>query len=98
MHPTPATPTIICTVASGTGVNALKLDLPTFNGQIEKWNQFWKLISALFTQHPELTDEAKQAHLVKQMGTKECRDKAEAAFAFTPTYDDAVKRLRARPV
>lgn len=29
-------------------------------------------------------------------GTRECREKAEAAFAFTPTYDEAVKRLRAQ--
>lgn len=87
-------PTMAPVHAPAPKINALKLDLPTFDGRLEKWHGFWKLLSALFDQHPELTPEAKQAHIIKQMGTTECREKAEAAFEFTADYASGVARLR----
>lgn len=74
--------------------NSLKMKLPTFDGTIINWLEFWKLFSSLLSQQHHLSDDVKQAHLIASMGTPECKRQAEAAFAYTKSYDEAVARLR----
>lgn len=70
------------------------MKLPIFDGDIIKWLEFWKLYSSLIKEQPHLSDDVKQAHLIASMGTPACKQQAEAAFAYTKTYDEAVARLR----
>lgn len=71
-----------------------KMKLPNFDGEILNWREFWNLFASLLRKEPHLSDEEKQAHLIGAMSNPECKAKAESAFAYTKTYDDAVVRLR----
>lgn len=75
-------------------VNSLKLKLPTFDGTVLKWRDFWGLYSTLIEKETLLSEDEKKCHLIQAMGTPESKLHAEDAVAYTESYDEAVKRLK----
>lgn len=72
----------------------LALELPTFDGTMMKWHDFWGLFSSLIEQETHLSDDEKRCHLVTSMGSAEARANAEDATAFASNYQEAVERLK----
>lgn len=81
-------------VATPTVYRGLKIKLPTFSGSIMDWDSFWELFSSLLDKEKHLTYSEKKCHLINAMGTPEAQAKAQDAFDFTTTYEEAVARLK----
>ena len=72
----------------------LHLDLPTFDGNIMKWLDFWSLFSAILDKERGLTDSERCCHLINAMSTAEAKEPAKSAVAYTSNYMEATERLR----
>lgn len=72
----------------------LKLQLPTFDGTIMGWRDFWDLFSSLIKRETSLDDTEKKCHLLNSMGTPDAKAAALKATAHATTYDEAVKTLK----
>ena len=74
--------------------STLRLDLPTFDGNIIKWRDFWSLFSAILDKERGLTDSERCCHLINAMSTAEAKEQAKSAVAYTSNYMEATERLR----
>ena len=74
--------------------STLRLDLPTFDGNIMKWRDFWSLFSAILDKERGLTDSERCCHLINAMITAEAKKQAKSAVAYTSNYMEATERLR----
>lgn len=74
--------------------HSLKVELPTFDGTLLKWRDFWHLFSSLLNKQKHLDDHEKCCLLLKAMGSPEAKDRAEAAIAYTSSYAEATAKLR----
>ena len=74
--------------------STLRLDLPTFDGHIMKWRDFWSLFSAILDKERGLTDSERCSHLIIAMSTAEAKEQAKSAVAYTSNYMEATERLR----
>lgn len=72
----------------------LKIKLPTFSGAIMDWDSFWDLFSSLLDKEKGLSYSEKKCHLIAAMSTPEAQAKAQDAFDFTTSYEEAVARLK----
>lgn len=78
-----------------TNINGPKISFPTFDGTILNWRDFWHLFSSLLKKYTGLTDEEKNCHLVKAMGTPESQKKAKSAVACSDTFEQVVAKMKA---
>ena len=61
----------------------LKLALPTFDGDVLNWREFWSLFSDVLSKDRGLTDTEKCCHLINSMSTPEAKEQAKSAVAYT---------------
>ena len=73
--------------------STLRLDLPTFDGNIMNWQDFLLLFSAILDKERGLTDSEKCCHLINTMSTPEAKEQAKSAVAYTSNYMEATERL-----
>ena len=73
----------------------LKLALPTFDGDVLNWREFWSLFSDVLFKDRGLTDTEKCCHLINSMSTPEAKEQAKSAVAYTTSYAEATDRLKA---
>lgn len=93
-NPLPAAPEEDKVKPAGPVSQGLKVELPTFDGAMINWRDFWGLFSAVMNKNTQLEDHERRVLLVKSMGTPEAVAQAKAAVAYTSSYKDATKRLR----
>ena len=74
--------------------STLQPDLPTFDGNIMKWRNFWSLFSTVLDKERGLKDSERCCHLVNAMSTPEAKEQAKSAVAYTSNYKEATERLR----
>ena len=72
----------------------LKLALPTFDGDVLNWREFWSLFSDVLFKDRGLTDIEKCCHLINSMSTPEVKEQAKSAVANTTSYAEATDRLK----
>ena len=73
----------------------LKLALPTFDGDVLNWREFWSLFSDVLFKDRGLTDTEKCCHLINSMSTPEAKEQAKSAVAYTTSYAEATDHLNA---
>lgn len=73
---------------------SLALALPTFDGTVLGWRDFWELFSSIMDNEKHLKDPVKCAHLIRAMGTDDARENAELAVSFADTYLGATEKLK----
>lgn len=72
-----------------------KINLPYFDGDIMKWNEFWSIYSASVHDHPGLSGIQKFGYLLPQL--KGVAKEAIGGFDLADeTYEDAVEMLKIR--
>ena len=72
----------------------LKLDLPTFDGNLLSWRDFWSLFSSILDKEPDLSDEQKGCVLIKSMAEPQAKARAQEAVSNTADYKSAVEHLK----
>ena len=74
--------------------STLRLDLPTFDGNIMKWQDFLSLFSVVLDKERGLRVSERCCHLINAMNTPEAMHLAKSAVAYTSNYNEATERLR----
>ena len=74
--------------------STLRLDLPTFDGNIMKWQDSWSLFSAVLDKERGLTDSEHCCHLINAVSTPEAKEQAKSAVTYTSNDKEATETLR----
>ena len=82
------------TTSTPSRTSTLTLKLPTFQGSILNWKDFWALFSSRLEKEPGLTDADKSYLLLEAMVKPKAKERAQAALAHTSTFKEAVDSLR----
>ena len=87
--PTPAT-------TDGTGVKLPKLDVPTFDGNIIHWKQFWDQFTVAVHSKTSLSNAEKTVHLQHAIKDGSARNAIEGLSHSGDNYEEAVECLKSR--
>lgn len=95
--PPPLIPFTAPVVASPTPSEAVarppRMELPTFNGDLTHYLDWWNLFSALLTKSKTISDQEKKVHLLRAMSTPAAQEVARLAVNSSVTFEDAVLKL-----
>ena len=72
-------------------LSSLRLKLPSYDGDILHWHDFFALFSALIGKEVSLTDHERCCHLLNSMTTPEDNSIVERAISITHSYEEAVE-------
>ncbi len=82
--------------ADGPGVKLPKLDVPTFDGNIIHWKQFWDQFSIAVHEKPNLSNAEKIVYLQHAIKDGSARNAIEGLSHSGENYSEAVECLKAR--
>ena len=84
------------TVSDTTGVRLPKLDVPTFDGNIIHWTQFWEQFTISVHDRKNLSNAEKIVYLQHALKDGSARSAIEGLSNSGDNYDEAVKCLKSR--
>ncbi len=90
------TPAETTRTADGAGVNPPKLDVPTFDGNILHWKQFWDQFSVSAHDSTNLSDAEKIMYLQHALKDGSARNAIEGLSDSGDNYSEAVECLKSR--
>ena len=92
----PTTITIAPTVIEGAGVKLPKLDVPTFDGNIIHWRQFWDQFTVAVHSKTSLSNAEKTVYLQQAIKDGTAKNAIEGLSHSGDNYEEAVECLRSR--
>ena len=84
------------TASDHTGVRLPKLDVPTFDGNIIHWTQFWEQFAISVHDRTNLSNAEKIVYLQHALKDGSARNAIEGLSNSGENYDEAVKCLKSR--
>ena len=84
------------TTTDSSGVKLPKLDVPTFNGNIIHWKQFWDQFSVSIHDHTNLSSTEKIIYLQHALKDGSAKNAIEGLSHSGENYDEAVKCLKSQ--
>lgn len=75
------------------GAKPPRMELPTFDGDLTRYLDWWTLFSALLNKSKSVSDQEKKVHLLRAMSTPEAQEVAHLAVNSSDTFQDAVLKL-----
>ena len=83
-------------VADGKGVRLPKLDVPTFDGDVLHWSQFWEQFKISVHDRPHLSDSEKLVYLQQAVKNGSAKPVIEGLSRSGENYNEAIDCLEAR--
>ena len=80
----------------GTGVRLPKLNVPTFDGNLIHWKQFWDQFNVVVHNKTSLSDAEKTVYLQNAIKDGAARNAIEGLSHSGDNYEEAVKCLKSR--
>ena len=81
---------------TGKGMKLPKLDVPTFNGDILNWSQFWEQFFVSVHDHSDLSDAEKLVYLQQAIKNSSAKNTIEGLSHTADNYNEAVSCLKMR--